>query len=313
MIPPFRADLHLLEPWQAGQAQGSLWIVLTGFFLFCALGWLGTFLMLRRQTLLSDAISHSLLPGVAAVFLFTGSRDATPMLIGGLVAGLLTVLLIEVLDKVSKLHADAATGVVFSSLFALGVLMISLNASSVDLDLDCVLYGELGTIPLSATGILFGVEVPWPVQHLGVLWVATLIFLTAFFKEWQVSTFDPGLSVSLGLSPKLHNLLQTCLLSIAIVLALKAVGAVMVIATTVFPPATARLLTDRLSRLLCWVPVLAAINALLGFHLALWLNCNFAGAMTVAAAMVFIVAWIFGPLHGLLWKGRPRKGVAPVV
>ena len=147
LIPGF--DLHtvFVQPW-AEYASNSLWIVLMGFLVSGTCGLVGCFVILRRMALVGDAISHSLLPGITLAFLLTHSRDTLPMMIGAIAAGVLTVALIEAIRYTSRIKTDAAIGIVFSSLFAVGVIMISVFADKVDLDAECVLYGELGFIPL---------------------------------------------------------------------------------------------------------------------------------------------------------------------
>ena len=307
LIPEFDWHTVFVQPWSE-YASNSLWIVLMGFLVSGTCGLVGCFVVLRRMALVGDAISHSLLPGITLAFLLTHSRDTLPMMIGAIAAGVLTVALIEAIRYTSRIKADAAIGIVFSSLFAVGVIMISVFADKVDLDAECVLYGELGFIPLQEVAYFGDLAIgPEPVVRMAVIAVLSIILLTAFYKEMLVTSFDAGLAASLGISPARYQYGLTLFLSIVIVNSFESVGVVLVIAMIIFPGATALLLTDRLSNALWISTAFTALYAVFGFHLATWLNASIAGGMTVIAGVLFGIVWMASPNQGLIVQYRRHR------
>jgi manganese/zinc/iron transport system permease protein len=255
------------------------------------------------MALVGDAISHSLLPGITIAFLLTNSRDTLPMMLGAIAAGITTVVLIEAIRHSSRIKPDAAIGIVFSSLFAIGIILISVFADKIDLDAECVLYGELGFIPLQDIAMFGGVEIgPEPVIRMAIIAVIAIGLLIAFFKEMLVTSFDPGLAASLGINPTRYQYGLTLFLSVVIVSSFESVGVVLVIAMIIFPGATALLITDRLTKAI-WLSILfSLLYAVLGFHLATWLEASIAGGMTVIAGFIFGLVWMAAPKRGLLTK-----------
>ena len=307
LIPEFDWHTVFVQPWSE-YASNSLWIVLMGFLVSGTCGLVGCFVVLRRMALVGDAISHSLLPGITLAFLLTHSRDTLPMMIGAIAAGVLTVALIEAIRYTSRIKADAAIGIVFSSLFAVGVIMISVFADKVDLDAECVLYGELGFIPLQEVAYFGDLAIgPEPVVRMAVIAVIAIILLIAFYKEMLVTSFDAGLAASLGISPARYQYGLTLFLSIVIVSSFESVGVVLVLAMIIFPGATALLLTDRLSNALWISTAFTALYAVFGFHLATWLNASIAGGMTVIAGVLFGIVWMASPNQGLFFQYRRHR------
>ncbi|HCR29583.1 MAG TPA: ABC transporter [Opitutae bacterium] len=306
LIPEFDWNAVFVQPWSE-YASNSFWIVLMGFLVSGTCGLVGCFVILRRMALVGDAISHSLLPGITLAFLLTHSRDTLPMMIGAVAAGVVTVALIEAIRYSSRIKADAAIGIVFSSLFAVGVILISVFADKVDLDAECVLYGELGFIPLQEIAYFGETEIgPEPVIRMGIIALIAIGLLVAFYKEMLVTSFDAGLAASLGISPTRYQYGLTLFLSIVIVSSFESVGVVLVIAMIIFPGATALLLTDRLSNALWISTAFSACYAVFGFHLATWLNASIAGGMTVIAGIVFGIIWMVSPGQGLIIQFRSR-------
>lgn len=307
LIPPFDFHRVLVEPWTV-DASLKIWILVMGFLVTATCGLVGQFLLLRRMALMGDAISHSVLPGLASVFLVasywagpraTGThtgRDSVTMFVGALLAGLLTTVLVEFLHRRSRIKQDAAIGIVFSSLFAFGVVLITLFADHVDLDVDCVLFGEIGFVPFQDFVKWGGREwAPVPVVRMAIVAVLTAVWLIFFYKELLVSSFDPGLATSLGINAKAVHFLVMGWLSVVIVSAFESVGGILVIAMLILPGATAALLSTRLTTIFGLVLVQSALSTLLGLHLAVWLDCSIAGAMVVAGGALFALAWAW---HG---------------
>lgn len=308
IIPAFNFQRVFVEPWTAG-FDSTKWIVLMGVLVAIACGLVGNYLILRRMALVGDAISHSVLPGLAIAFLLARERSASAMFIGALAAGIVTTLLIEVIHKKSRVKQDSAIGIAFTSLFAIGVILISLYASKIDLDQECVLYGEILFVPLQPMANLFGLAIaPEPVFRMGIVAILTVLLIALFYKELLVSSFDPGLSTSLGINSGVMHYGLMCWLSVVVVSAFESVGAILVIAMLILPGATASLLAHRLPAVQ-WITVAhALLSSVLGLHLSTWLDCSTAGAMVVVGAGLFGLAWIFSPSQGLLRRFIGHRG-----
>lgn len=278
----------------------TLVILLVGCTVAASCALLGTFLVLRKMALLGDAISHAVLPGIALAFLLTGSRAALPMVLGAGALGLLTVLAVELFNRSRRLGEDASIGVVFPAFFSLGVILISRYAAQVDLDLDCVLYGEIAYTPWD-TLLVAGREVgPKALWVNGVILVVNLGAVLLFYKELKLSTFDPGLAATAGFSPMVLHYLLMGGVSVTVVGAFEAVGAILVVAMLVVPPATAYLLTDRLGAMLALAVGFGASATVLGYGAAYLLDCSIAGAMASLAGLQLLTAFLVSPRHGLL-------------
>ncbi|MBT5830349.1 MAG: iron ABC transporter [Candidatus Latescibacteria bacterium] len=281
---------------------GSFWIILTGAFAGGACGLLGVFLVLRKMSLLGDALSHAVLPGIAIAFLVSGSRDILPMFLGAAVFGVMTTLLVETFHRRWHVQEDASIGIAFTSLFALGVVLISAYAGQVDLDQECVLYGEIAYTPWDR--LLIG-EQDWgprPVWILGTVFVLDLLFVLLFYKELKITSFDPDIAVAVGIPATLMHYMLMSSVSLTTVAAFESVGAILVVAMLIVPGATAYLWSDRLPVILIMSTVFGIVSAIAGYYLAgLW-NSSIAGAMVLVVGGIFGVSLIVAPQYGLLGR-----------
>jgi len=283
----------------------DLVIVVTAVLVAWSSGLLGLFLVLRREALLSDAISHAALPGIVAGYWVTGGSLASlPALIGAALSGLLTVALTALLTRSGRVKADAALGLVFPALFAAGVIAVSLNYSQVHLDLDAVLYGEIAYTPFR-TG-WGGLPVSWLL--LGGMLSLNALFVGGLFKELRLSTFDPGLARTLGFSPGLLGGALLTLVSLTTVAAFDAVGAVLVVAFMIVPPATALLLTRSLRRALALTLAAGLGASLLGYVIALTLDASITGVIAGVLGVQFVVALVAQALRARRVRGRATLG-----
>lgn len=300
LIPAFDFHRVFVAPW-ADNLGSYIWVVLMGFLVTAACGLVGNYLILRRMALVGDAISHSVLPGLAIAFLVARSRSSLAMFLGALVAGIVTTIIIETIHKKSRVKQDAAIGIAFSSLFAIGVILISVYASKVDLDQECVLYGEIGFVPLETFARLGNIPLgPPSVVRMAIVTALTVLLIVVFYKELLVSSFDPGLAFSLGVNATVVHYALMGWLSVVVVSAFESVGAILVIAMLILPGATASMLSYRLPIIMLLTVAHAALSSLLGLHLAIWLECSVAGAMVVMASALFVLAWFFSPGQGLI-------------
>lgn len=284
------------------------WIVIIGSLVAGSCSLLGCFLVLRRLSMLGDAISHAVLPGIVIAFMLTSSRNTLPMLLGAGTLGLLTAFLTDMLSRHGKLQSDAAMGVTFTWLFAIGVVLVTRFTAHVDLDVDCVLYGEILSAPFNTwewKGINMGPRAAWLA---GAAFVANLLFVLLGFKQLKVCAFDPGLAASMGIQVVLWHYLLMAFVSVTTVASFESVGAILVVAMMIVPANTAYLLTDRLPRMLGLSVALGVVSAGLGYLLAAWVDGSIAGAMAVVSGVLFVGAMLASPHHGLVsrWVARRR-------
>jgi ABC-type Mn2+/Zn2+ transport system permease subunit len=263
----------------------------------CAL--LGCYLVLRRLSLLGDAISHAVLPGIVLAFLLTGSLNGLPIVLGAMVLGVLTAVLTESVHRLGQTAEDASMGIVFTALFALGVLLLTLATGPVDLDPGCVLYGQIELVALDRVD-LFGFEIPRSLLTLIPVLLATIAFIVLLWKELKLTAFDPELAVTLGIPAVLIHYLLMAWVAGVTVASFEAVGAILVVAMLIVPAATAHLLTERLGRMLLVAAVVAILASVLGYLAAVAVDVSIAGMMAVVAGGLFTLAVLFAPRHGVV-------------
>lgn len=272
----------------------AFWIILTGALVAITCGLLGCFLILRKMSMVGDAISHAVLPGIVIAFLLSGSRETLPMLLGAGATGLLATFLIEYFHRRANLQTDAAIGVTFTFLFAIGIILISAFAGKVDLDQDCVLYGEIAYVPIdlwvTSGGAVLG---PRPVYILSAVLLMVALFITLGYKELKLTSFDPAFASALGISTALWHYLLMAAVSLTTVSSFESVGAILVIAFLIGPPATAYLMTHELKSMLAITAGLGIFISLVGYWIAYWLNASIAGCMAVVTGICFGSTFIY--------------------
>jgi manganese/zinc/iron transport system permease protein len=264
-----------------------------------ACGTLGTFVVLRRQSLLGDAIGHAVLPGVVGGFLVAGSKSTPALLAGAMVSGLLAAGLIAVLKRTTVLKSSECMGVVFTGFYALGILMVKRlqNAQlSGQSGLERFLFGQIVGISTADVGLI------------AVVTFVALACLWAFWRTLAVSSFDAEFATSTGVRAGATEVLLTTLLTVAIVIGIQAVGVVLIAAMLVTPAATAYLLTDRLHRMVALSGALGALAGVMGVVLSLMLAAP--GRDMPTGATIVLAA---GTLFGLVFLLAPRHGVLPRV
>jgi manganese/zinc/iron transport system permease protein len=265
----------------------------------CAL--VGCYLILRRMSLLGDAIAHAVLPGLVLAYVFSGSLSLPALYLGAVLTGLVTAALTQTLHRYGGVAEDTSMGVVFTSLFALGVVLIKLFGHHVDFDPDCVLSGllELADDNLVSVGEL---EVPRGLVTVLPVLGMNLAVILIFWKELLVASFDPGFASAVGFRPGVLHYVLMALVAVTTVASFEQVGSILVIAMLIVPGATAHLLTDRLATMLATAVVLGVLCAVLGFVTAVWWDVSIAGAMTVVAGGFYLLAALLSPSHGLVWR-----------
>ncbi len=287
-------------------ANPDVVVPLVGALVGVASTLVGTFLVLRGSSLLADAVSHSVLLGIVLVYLITGNQYSPFFIVGAAAVGLVTVFLTELLTRSRRVKADAAIGLVYPFLFAVAVLLINLFARNVHIDTDAVLLGEIGFAWLD-TARVGGLEVPNALLTIGGATLLNAAFVGLFYKELKLATFDPGLAAALGFSPALLYYLLLGLTSVTAVTAFDAVGAVLLVAFVIVPPAAAHLLTDKLWKTLALGAGIAVGSSVLGYVSAVVLNVSIGGMMALWTGAFLLLAFLFGPRYGLLARSAARR------
>ena len=290
-------------------------------------GLLGNFLVLRRQALIGDAISHVALPGIVIGFLITGTVATLPLMLGAMGAAVISVGLIETIRRVGGLEIGASIGVVFTAMFAAGIVLLEqTDASNAHIEAEHALYGNLEStlwLGLSSwTDLLTKDAYASMPRELGTITGVTLgisFLIVTFFKELKITTFDPGLATSLGLPVRTISNVLIILVAVAAVAAFDAVGSILVIAMFICPAATARMLTDNLARQLWLSVAVGTVASIGGYILAAFGPQAFgsqkalsaAGMIAVIAGLLQLFTMIAAPRYGILTRfiryGRNKK------
>jgi manganese/zinc/iron transport system permease protein len=288
--------------------MNDFWIILIGALVACSCSIVGCFLVLRKMSMIGDAISHSVLPGIVIAFLVSGSRDSLIMMLGAAALGLLTVFLIGMFQN-SGVQSDASIGVVFTALFAVGVVLVSLFTRQVDLDLDCVLYGEIAYAPwntLEIGGMDLGPKAVWGV---GGTFLLNLLVIGLFYKQFKICAFDPAMAAAVGIPVVFFHYLLMSLVSVTTVASFESVGAILVVGMLIVPAATAYLLTERLSTMIAISMGIGVVSSVLGYYAAYMFDASIAGCMITVAGILFVITLFLSPTHGVLVKKWRRKRI----
>lgn len=268
----------------------------------------GTYLVLRRTAMVSDAISHAILPGIVVAFFLTQNLNSPLLLVAAAATGVLTVVLIEALIRSRLVPEDASIGIVFPALFSIGVILISRHASDVHLDTDAVLLGELAFAPfqrLTVGGIDLGPTALW---SMGTILLINAALIVLAWKELKLATVDASLAALLGFHPLVVHYGLMTMVSVTAVGAFDAVGSILVVALMIAPPATAYLLAERLGPMIGIAVAIAAVAATMGWAAAMALDVSIAGSIATACGVVFACAFLLAPERGLVAQARRRSG-----
>ena len=282
-------------------------ILLTAIMCAAACSLLGSFLVLRKMAMMTDAVSHAILPGLVFGYWISADSNLVTGTIGATLAALLTVTFVEALNRSGRVDTSAAMGIVFPAMFALGTVLVSRFFTHVHLDADAIL---MGNIEFSIFDRLFIGDRdlgPRSLWIMGILLVVNALFLLLFFKELKLTTFDPALAAALGFSPVLIQYALMTVLSMTTVGAFTAVGAILVVALVVVPAATAYLLTDHLPTMMGLSVAIGALSAWTGYELAYQLDLSVSGAMATMTGVCFLLALLLSPSQGAIARVRRRQ------
>lgn len=277
----------------------TAWIILTAALVGLSCGLIGVFLILRKQAMMADAISHTVLLGIVLAYMVTQQLSGTAMLVGGILAGILTAFLVQMLNSLKVQH-DASLGIVFTTLFAIGVILISTSVGNVHLDVKHALMGEITFIPFTTVSLSIIGDIPRATALLAIVLLIVIFFIVAFYKEWKITSFDPALAASIGIPVLLLHYVFMTLVSVTTVASFDAVGAILVVAMLITPAAAAYLWTDKLIVMLLLSGSFGVLAAIVGYWIATWLDTSISGSMAFATGLIFLISFLLSPKHGLV-------------
>lgn len=271
----------------------------------CALP--GVFLVIRGTTMLSDAITHSVLLGIVLAFFIINDLNSPLLLIGATLVGLVVVWLIEALQNTKLMSSDAAIGIVFPLFFSIGIILITRYAGDVHLDTDSVLMGEIAFTPFRRAS-LFGIDIgPAALVSMVIILLLNLGFITLFFKELKVTTFDPVFSAVIGILPAIIHYGLMGLVSLTAVGAYDAVGSILVVGFMVGPGLSAYLLTNDLKKMIGISVLFAIFNSIVGITAARYFDVSLAGMIASVTGLTTFLVFLFSPLKGWIKKRSDYK------
>lgn len=271
----------------------TLAIALTAIFTAISCAVLGAFLVLRKMTMVGDAISHAVLPGIAIAYLLSQSRASLPMFLGAALVGVFATVIIEILSKKWKVQSDASIGMTFTTLFALGVVLITFWSDKVDLDQECVLYGEIAFVPFNTWTMAGKSMGPIALWTSGILLVLVLIYTLVGYKGLLMSSFNADYAAVLGIGIGAWNLSLMSMVSLATVVSFESVGAILVVALLVAPAASAYLISSQLKTMIGLSALFGFTGSLGGYFLSAALDTSIAGGIATTLGVQFAVVLAF--------------------
>lgn len=257
----------------------------------CAL--MGSFLVMRKMVMIGDAISHAVLPGIFVAYWVSGSTASLPMLIGAALSGILATLMIEWFTKKARLQSDAAIGISYTLLFAIGIILISKFGANADLDQQCVLYGEIEYVSLWLQPILGGLMLPKQAIILLIVCILLIVAVIWGYKGLFITTFDPNFALSTGVAVTFWHYFLMTGVSLTTVVSFESVGAILVIAFLSGPPAIAYLLTENFKKMILFACAIGILSSAAGYYAAKWLDVSVAGAISSVIGIVFVIVFVF--------------------
>ena len=272
--------------------SAGLTIQLIAILISVACSLLGVFLVLRSMSMLTDAISHTILLGIVLSFFITHKLDSPLLIIGATLVGLLTVYLVELITDTNLVKEDAAIGIVLSVLFSIAVILVSKYTANIHLDIDAVLLGEIAFAPFHIIEI-FGFKIASGIINGLSILILNLLVITIFFKEIKISIFDRALALTLGLLPEVFHYLLMSLVSVTAVVSFDVVGATLMISFMIGPATTAYMISKNLKMMLIYSALIGAISSILGYHLAVFLDVSISGSIAVVIGVIFFMV-LFG-------------------
>tara|TARA_Y100000589_G_scaffold323288_1_gene357586 strand:+ start:2362 stop:3216 length:855 start_codon:yes stop_codon:yes gene_type:complete len=281
----------------------DFWIILTACIIAINSSLLGGFLVLRKMSLIGDALSHAILPGIVIAFLISGEINSFWILLGASSFGIFAIVLIDWLNRVGGFGKDSSIGIIYTLLFAIGIILITSKAKNADIDVDCVLFGDINTVPL--VNKIMGV--PTPTFNLILISFITIPFILFGLKGFQITSFDKGYAKTLGISIGFWSYLLLGLSSISTVFSFDSVGAIMVIGLMVIPASFANLITKNLRSFLFIAVSFGILNCLVGHLISIAIDVPTVPTICLIMGLILFLTLIIQPLRKNWRKNSQSK------
>jgi len=274
--------------------MNDIFIILTASFVAINAALLGVFLILRKMAMVGDAISHAVLPGIVVAYYFSGDKSSIFLLVGATLSGVLATLIIDFFSKKAKVQGDAAIGITYTLLFAVGMIMISgWMQGNADIDQECVLYGDIALINMDKImiddNLYIGPRALYVELIAGIIIGGSLLF---GFKGFKLLSFNEDYAKALGVKTNRWHYYLMGLVALTTVVSFEVVGAVLVVGFLIIPPATAQLVTKKLPVMLFLASLFGVFSVIIGYVLAVWLDVSITGAMVSIAGILFGLVFI---------------------
>lgn len=290
----------------------ELWIIVIACLMGSCCALVGSLMVLRKMAMMGDALSHTVLLGLVLAFMITESRSIMVMFIGAISVGLVTVFLTDLLNRSGRLQEDASIGIIFTFLFAVAVILISVYTGEIDIDQEHLLYGEIAFAPFD-TLIWEGEEVgPRAFWSLLIVLLLNLICITIGYHPIQTVAFNASLATALGMSVSLIHYVLMTLVSLTTVASFEAVGAILVVAMLVIPANTAYLFCRSMLSMMIWSVMFAIGASISGYYLAVWADASISAAIGIMTGVIFLLVLLFvAPDSPLRRRSRRRDNDLP--
>ena len=284
-----------------------LWSLAIAVLTAVACSLCGVYLVIKKEAMVAEALSHAVLPGILIAFIVFEDRTSPWLIISAGLSGLLMVWIVQSIRKTGLVDGDAALGIVFSALFSIGIICANVGLNKVHFDSRCVIDGNLSLAALRPLRIGGAEIAPYAFVTMATVLVLLIGFIAVFYKELKLMMFDSALSQTFGFRPTLLHLTWLALVSITTVAAFEIAGSILVVALMIAPPATAFLLTKRLGVMLVIASTIGVISSVAGFYLGWGLNISHTGPIASVAGMIFLLTVLLAPGQGVVAKWRRRN------
>ncbi len=296
----------IIQPWQDMGAIGLL-MLLMSLFIALPAALLGSFLVVRKMAMTSDLVTHSAIPGLVIAFLFVGNLSSVWLNLGAIISSLLAVFIAQWLATYRPIKSDTAIGTILTSFFALGILILSAKASTVDLDPDCVLYGQLEQLVGANLIEIGGLIVARELLYFIGLYILVILFVITNYRTLLVSSFDANFAKSIWKRLNLLHYGLLAMIALMMVQAFQVVGAILMVSFLITPAATAILWCKRLPQILIFASLYSALSCVIGFYFAYYINANTASFIAVVSFAGFVLSWLIQLLLTKIFINSSKK------
>ncbi|KOY86726.1 hypothetical protein AD998_11725 [bacterium 336/3] len=274
----------------------DIWIIICVGLISISCSILGCFLILRKMGMLTDAIAHSILPGIVIAYLISETKNNFIILFVATIFGVFTAFLTTWINRRLPNRGDTATGITFTFLFAVGIILVTLFAEQADVDQECVLFGEMLYIPFDTLDIFPTYDIPRAFPLGGFVFICVVIFVKKAYRPLWMITFDESYALSIGISVSLWHYLLISLVSMVTVASFELVGSVLVVALFVIPPATSYIISKNLEKMIKWSILFGLLSVVLGYYISVIFGGSSAASIVIIETIIFLIVLVYSKI-----------------